>query len=334
MPAKMTHAQFQKNLDAKFGRGAVVLTSYSGNGVPVEILLPEWGEKIVRAPRDVLRLRSAAAARPNSRQRALTHSLLDYQKALDKKFGTGEIVALEYVNAMTPVRHRVGGAELVRHPDRLLRGVSNISTLLGGPHPNLKKGETFVREVESRTRGNFDLLDDYRGWNKPHRFKCRRCHLVFKISAAVAIRRVLCYRCDYSATASSASSEWLKQVGKRYGIRIRTHRSSGGEKTIRIEGKRYSFDGYSEKHRIVFEYHGRVWHGSNRKNAATTYSHPFSKKLSDLELYRKTKDRERRLRRAGYTVISVWDDLLDKPGGLEKFFKRTDPLMERLLKRR
>lgn len=332
MPPVLTLERAQKQLDAQFGKGEIILHSYVNQTTKVLMTFPGYSVSRKLRPFDVRRCKTLAAVL-GGKGTAVRDTLEGYQDKLDARFGKGVVVALTYSSAMKNATHLIEGVRVIRTPDRMLRGVKDPRRFLGGPHPNQIKPDDFKRSVESASGNRIEYVGTYRGWDKPHRLSCRRCSHVF-VAARLSRKpkRVLCPRCDWTPTASSASNEWIKMCRKRYGIRIRNFKSKGGEKRLKVSGKSYQVDGYNHANKIVFEFHGKIWHGNSSKGSERRYSHPYST-LSDLELFRKTKARERALRKAGFTVVAIWDYQFRTESGRRRFFKRTDSILSGLLGR-
>ena len=115
---------------------------------------------------------------------------------------------------------------------------------------------------------------------------------------------------------SKESIEWLSVLQKQLNdqgkpIMIQTARSKAGEKSIMCPGKtrsiRYKVDGYFEfqGQKFVCEYHGCNFHGCPacfpRDREIT-----MNDNKSMAQRYRDTMLKEKRLRNAGYTVLTKW----------------------------
>ncbi|KAK7580799.1 hypothetical protein V9T40_001428 [Parthenolecanium corni] len=79
------------------------------------------------------------------------------------------------------------------------------------------------------------------------------------------------------------------------------HALNGGE--VELCGARV--DGFDHDNKIVYQYHGCLWHGCP-KCYDGEFINPMNKTSCD-DLLQKTKDRTKRLERAGYTVIEEWE---------------------------
>lgn len=79
------------------------------------------------------------------------------------------------------------------------------------------------------------------------------------------------------------------------------HALNGGE--VELCGARV--DGFDHDNKTVYQYHGCLWHGCP-KCYDGEFINPMNKTSCD-DLLQKTKDRTKRLERAGYTVIEEWE---------------------------
>lgn len=102
-----------------------------------------------------------------------------------------------------------------------------------------------------------------------------------------------CQKCANFAT-SQAEKKWLEDLNV-----------PEIQKSIRIEGKLYKFDGYNPTTNTVYEFFGDFWHGNpdvyppediNPRN-----KRPFG------ELYQESLDRVALFEKHGYTVIVKWE---------------------------
>lgn len=80
---------------------------------------------------------------------------------------------------------------------------------------------------------------------------------------------------------SKAAIQWLERESRDWRLKIR-HAENGGE--FRIPGTKYKVDGYNERYRLVFEFHGDYWHKDKSK----------------------TIQRMQEIKSLGYVVIYIW----------------------------
>lgn len=86
------------------------------------------------------------------------------------------------------------------------------------------------------------------------------------------------------------------------------------EITLKIEGRKFRLDAFDEKNGIAYEFNGDFWHG-NPKMFNPNDINPCNKTTYG-ELHRKTLEKKAILEKAGYKVISIWEnDFKEKDNG-------------------
>lgn len=108
---------------------------------------------------------------------------------------------------------------------------------------------------------------------------------------AVAIR--------YTRGYSDMCIDWLNS----FGLDIQ-HAKNIGEYTI--PGTRIRVDGFYADTNTVYEFHGDCFHGNPTVFKPNDLCHPWSN-LTAGELYRKTVQRENKIRELGYNLIIIWE---------------------------
>lgn len=102
-----------------------------------------------------------------------------------------------------------------------------------------------------------------------------------------------CQKC--SATFSKPANEWLDSLNIHDMIK---------EHPI-IEGSKLKADGYSPSTNTVYEFYGSYFHGDPREHKPEDYNHKA--KTTFNELYKEVFSREKRIRDAGYNIITIWE---------------------------
>lgn len=116
-----------------------------------------------------------------------------------------------------------------------------------------------------------------------------------------------CRICCSTRGYSEAQIKWLEDLMASENIIIQHALSPGGEHKIPSIGK---VDGYCHETRTVYEFHGDFWHG-NPDIFSPEDIHPIIEEPY-VDLYRKTIDRDQRIRNLGYNLIVKWEtDLVD-----------------------
>jgi hypothetical protein len=112
-----------------------------------------------------------------------------------------------------------------------------------------------------------------------------------------------CTKCG-KGNYSKICIEWLDGISKKENINIQ-HISNGGEKNIKINGKKYKLDGYHAETNTVYEFYGDLWHGNLNKFKRNDINPINKKKYGDL--YDETIKREIELKNAGFNIITIWE---------------------------
>lgn len=125
--------------------------------------------------------------------------------------------------------------------------------------------------------------------------------------------------------------KWLKLIENYYfNVNIQ-HAENGGEKLLRINGRRYKLDGYYEdKYRekyVVFEFNGCFWHGCEKCYCKTDINNVNHKLMQ--ELYDKTKEKEENIINHNFQLITIWecefDELLKNEEKLDEYLESLRP---------
>ena len=122
--------------------------------------------------------------------------------------------------------------------------------------------------------------------------------------------------------------QWFHYLEKTKGINLQHY---GKGKEVRIAG--YLVDGFDEENNTIYSFLGDYWHGNPAKYRGSTLNTRLGRDMNSI--YLDTLDRERKLRQAGYTVISMWekdfDIMMKKPEVQEvlKDFQYSEPLNPR-----
>lgn len=97
---------------------------------------------------------------------------------------------------------------------------------------------------------------------------------------------------------SKNQDKWLDYLGIPNDVK---HRNV----ILKIGKNRPIVDGLDPIKKIVYEFNGDYWHGNPKIYKPDEYNE--RSKFTFGELYRRTIDREKMLKSAGYTVISIWE---------------------------
>lgn len=150
---------------------------------------------------------------------------------------------------------------------------------------------------------------DYTNTASPLRAYCKKHECSFVIpNPDVAIRQKCrsCPQCLLDTRSySPASLEWIKYAARTLRFQERAVRTAvnGGEVFLTGIGK---VDGFHKRSGTVFEFHGDVYHGNPKLFSASDTPHPY-KDVTAGELLASTRRKERAIRKAGYTLIVIWE---------------------------
>lgn len=113
-----------------------------------------------------------------------------------------------------------------------------------------------------------------------------------------------CNKCSKRGYSKS-QIHWLNFVSKYNNINIQ-HAENGNEYKIT---SKLSADGFCKETNTIYEFHGDLWHGNPKIFNPEEVSY-FGIKYGDL--YKKTVDRENKIKKMGYIVISMWESEWNK----------------------
>lgn len=97
---------------------------------------------------------------------------------------------------------------------------------------------------------------------------------------------------------------WLEQISLKENIFIQ-HALNIGEYCI--ANTKYKADGYCEENNTIYEFHGDCFHGNPNVFSPEQYCHPYNKKITAIELYEQTINRETEIKNLGYALITIWE---------------------------
>jgi G:T-mismatch repair DNA endonuclease (very short patch repair protein) len=106
-----------------------------------------------------------------------------------------------------------------------------------------------------------------------------------------------CPTCAEVHSTSQMESEWLDT--KRISTRNRNQR-------LVIKGRVFNVDAYIPRTKTVYEFYGDLWHGNPSVYGSSAINPANGEKFGDL--YARTVAREKVLKKAGYKVVSMWEN--------------------------
>jgi hypothetical protein len=102
---------------------------------------------------------------------------------------------------------------------------------------------------------------------------------------------------------SKKENDWLDYIGIPNDYSHRTV-------ILHINGRRYIVDGFDPITNTIYEFYDDYWHGNPniyKSDAINDGNH-----ISFGNLYKNTMDRENRLIRSGYKLVTIWEQEFDQ----------------------
>lgn len=115
-------------------------------------------------------------------------------------------------------------------------------------------------------------------------------------------RYIGCAKCSRSRFSKS-QIQWLEFLEKYYNINIQHMGNSNQEH--RIKNTRWKADGYCKVNNTIYEFHGDFWHGNPKCYLETDKNNVSNKTMGYL--YKKTLEREQKIKDLGYDLIVMWE---------------------------
>ena len=154
--------------------------------------------------------------------------------------------------------------------------------------------EEFLAKAHDAHEGRYDYsLVEYQSSKVKVKIVCP-IHGVFEQRPMAHIWGHGCIKC--TATISKPETEWLDKIGVPQKYR---------QFTIKDNGRWFKVDGFNPDTNIVYEFYGDYWHGNPIVFDARDLN--TERKTHFGELYRRTIEREGRLKKLGYTIVSIWE---------------------------
>lgn len=166
--------------------------------------------------------------------------------------------------------------------------------------------DDFVKSAREKHGLDYDYecgRDTFKNLHENVTIKCNNCNNIFEVRPEKHIGRMFgCKKCSMNGV-SKISIRWLDYIAKIENIKIQHGMNEGEYKLPDLDLK---VDGYCYETNTVYEFHGCVYHGcikcfnANANNAIRT-------NLTNQTLYDQTLQRDKRISRAGYKLINLWE---------------------------
>lgn len=164
--------------------------------------------------------------------------------------------------------------------------------LCGGSNPlNTEIFISMSRKIHNNTY-NYELVN-YKNYNTKVIIICNK-HGEFNQAPAGHLQGRGCSKCGDNI--SKQETLWLNSLNIP---------KENRNVTLKIENKIFNVDDIDYDTNTVYEFNGDFWHGNPNKFKPEDIN--STNKISFGELYRKTLDKEQKLIKAGYKVVSIWE---------------------------
>ena len=180
------------------------------------------------------------------------------------------------------------------------------SQLVGGPsiifHRYHEKGVTKIRENEKQEGKNVESLEGFDA-NALYLWAIMQN---MPTGTPVVRRKTDNFTPRKCGRYGLLAREWLEWVGHQNGTKIK-HKFNEGEQRL---GKRnLPVDGWDQKSKTAYQFHGCVFHGCDKcKAGQKPFPHPFKPDVPREELFEKTREISEYLRESvDVTVVEMWE---------------------------
>lgn len=232
-------------------------------------------------------------------KKTLSEVLFEFRSVWGDRFDYSEV---EYVNTNTKVK--IGCSEhgeFLLYPWQHKKGVGCYQC--GRAQVGAKvaaKLKSNTDDFITKAKQIFGSLYDYSKVDYAHSHQkvtigCSS-HGDFMLAPNRHLERQGCPTC--SSQKSNLEGLWLDSLGLP---RDQAHRNFD----LKVDGKKCMIDGFDPKTNTVYEFHGDFWHGNPKLYEANDI-HPLIGK-SYGELYHLTLEKEKRIKSAGYNLVTIWE---------------------------
>jgi uncharacterized protein YycO/G:T-mismatch repair DNA endonuclease (very short patch repair protein) len=111
-----------------------------------------------------------------------------------------------------------------------------------------------------------------------------------------------CIKCS-NIGFSKSQIKWLEFLEKYYNINIQHIGNSNQE--YRIKNTKWKADGYCKETNTIYEYHGDFWHGNPKLYKSEDINNVSKRTMGTL--YKRTINREQKIKDLGYNLITIWE---------------------------
>ena len=298
MPKRMSHHEYVAKVRKIHGKSITVLSEYTKCDEPVRFRCAECEYEWETRP--IYVSQGSKCPRCTGKMR-MTHE--EYIRKVKLAHGDQVKVIGKYKNNMHKIKHYCAKCEnyFSARPSDIQRGTGCVCN--GNFAKKVYSNTWFLKRLKLRNTRGITPLEKYQGKYVKIKCKCSKGHTFKTKPANLLDANSGCPKCAHNTPYSLIAIEWLEEIANRYNIRIQ-HAKNGGEYVV--PGTKYRCDGFHKESNTVFEFHGDIFHGNPKRYKKTDKPNPFSQ-LTALQLYRKTKAKEKALKELGYFLCTIWE---------------------------
>lgn len=221
----LTTERFQKKLDSIFGKNEyTVVGTYTGVHHKVMVRHNKCNRTWEANPQTLLRGCQCKMCVAKMVGKEQSRSTDEFKSILKEKRGTDYVLESEYVNSLTKVKvkHLPCNNEYWIRPDSLLRGSSCTFCLAKRCSTSyLKTTAQYSKEVKSLTRGEYQLISEYKGVNEYVTIKHNICGNTYQVYPYLFNRGRRCPKCSSMPTGEMIIENFLIKNNIKYTCQVK-----------------------------------------------------------------------------------------------------------------
>lgn len=128
-------------------------------------------------------------------------------------------------------------------------------------------------------------------------------HGIFSQRPIVHLLGSGCSKCSNGIKFSKSQIQWLEFLEIYYNISIQHMGNSNQE--FRIKNTKWKADGYCKETNTIYEYHGSFWHGDPKLYKPDDMNNVSKRSMGTL--YKRTINREQKIKELGYNLVIMWE---------------------------
>jgi len=272
------------------------LVEYINNITKIIIICHIHGE-FKQTPSNHLRSRGCLNCSRNNLKLTLITFIKKANKLHKNKYDYSKVNYINYETKIIIVCKIHG--EFLQTPHSHLNG-SNCNACSGKMKLDTK---LFIKRAGNLHYNLYDYsLVNYINCNSKIKIICKKHGIFTQIPLNHIHKKSGCPKCS-NIGYSKPQIQWLEFLEKYYNINIQHMGNSNQE--YKIKNTKWKADGYCKETNTIFEYHGNYFHGNpkifNPEDINTLCKATYG------DLYKKTLEREQKIKDLGYNLEVMWE---------------------------